>query len=108
MLFPETVVISFRKTGQHTTNIRCFPDFDSIYLFKKLLPISLPFYKQALCFTKSMYFMVTPNHRQGLRAWMVWSLVSDGTNHGMEELGSIRLHNRFEELGIIFIIQLLY
>jgi hypothetical protein len=52
------------------------PDFVSTCPFKKLLPISLPFYNPALNFTKTMYFMVTPNHRQGLRANLVWEMVS--------------------------------
>jgi hypothetical protein len=59
------------------------PDFVSTYLFKKLLPISLPFYNPALIFTKAMYFKVTPNHRQVSRAWMVWDMVGGDTNHGM-------------------------
>jgi hypothetical protein len=33
------------------------PDFASTYLFKKLLPISLPFYNPALNFTKTMYII---------------------------------------------------
>jgi hypothetical protein len=52
------------------------PDFVSTYLFKKLLPISLPFYNPTLIFTEAMYFMVTPNHRQGLRGKLVWEMVS--------------------------------
>jgi hypothetical protein len=55
------------------------PDFVSTYLFKKLLPISLPFYNPALIFTKAMYFKVTPNHRQVSRAWMVWDMVGGDT-----------------------------